>query len=120
MARKEQNLKNKNKDLRKNRTRKSIAVKSDLPRLSVNRTLKHFYMQLIDDKTGKTICSASDLELKTKGKTGVMLAEEIGKEIAKRALENKIENVVFDRGSYKYHGRIKAAADAARANGLKF
>lgn len=121
MARKEQQLKNKNIALRKNRTRKSIVAKSALPRLSINRSLKHLYMQIIDDSKGITICSASDKDIQeTKGKKGVTIAAEIGKIIAKKALEKKVKKVVFDRGAYKYHGRVQAAADSAREGGLEF
>ena len=121
MARKEQQLKNKNKALRSKRSRKSIVAKSKLLRLSVFRSLKHFYMQVIDDSQGITLCSASDKDVKdTKGKTGVEVATEVGKILAQRAVEKKIEKVVFDRGSFRFHGRVKASADAARENGLKF
>jgi large subunit ribosomal protein L18 len=100
------------------------------PRLSVFRSAKHIYAQLIDDEKRKTLVGASDLEIKKSkskaqkeeskmsGKTAK--AFELGKLIAKKALEKKIENVVFDRGGYRYHGRIKAVADGAREGGLKF
>jgi len=91
------------------------------PRLSVFRSAKHIYVQLVDDEKRKTLVSANDLEIKkskSKGKTTGAL--ELGKLIAKKALEKKIEKVVFDRGGYKYHGRIKAVAEGAREGGLKF
>ncbi|NQT50024.1 50S ribosomal protein L18 [Candidatus Kuenenbacteria bacterium] len=108
-------------DLRKNRTRRKIIGKSTLLRLTIFRSAKHLYMQIIDDKKGKTICAANDLQIKGKKDIKPMdIATEIGKTIAKKAVENKIEKVVFDRGPYKYHGRVKAAADGARDAGLKF
>lgn len=116
----ESRLKIKNAFLRKRRTRKRIVGKSQLPRLSVFRSLKHFYMQIIDDKVGKTLVSASDKMVTTKGKKPLVIAAEVGKEIAKLALTKKVEKVVFDRGAYQYHGRIKAAAEAAKEAGLKF
>lgn len=109
-----------NVTLRRNRTRKQIIGKTDRPRLSVFRSLKHFYLQIIDDKKSITLCAASDKDVTIKGKTGIEIASAVGTEIAKRALEKKISQVVFDRGAYQYHGRIKASADAARAGGLKF
>jgi large subunit ribosomal protein L18 len=121
MIRKEQQLKNKNKALRKKRSRKSIVAKSKLLRLSVFRSLKHFYMQVIDDSNGTTLCAASDKDIKdVKGKTGIEIASEVGKLLGEKAITKKIEKVVFDRGSFRFHGRVKAAADAAREAGLKF
>ena len=89
------------------------------PRLSVFKSAQHIYAQLIDDEVGKVLISASDVKAKTKGKK-VDHAMEIGKLIAKEALAKKIEKVVFDRGGFVYHGRIKAVADGAREGGLKF
>jgi large subunit ribosomal protein L18 len=93
------------------------------PRLNIYRSLNHIYAQVIDDSTGKTIASASTVQGK-KGskKTGgnVASAKEIGKTIAQRAQEKGVKKVVFDRGGYLYHGRIKALADAAREAGLEF
>jgi large subunit ribosomal protein L18 len=93
-------------------------------RLSVFRSSKHIYAQVIDDIRGQTLAAASSLEktLRDGGKTGadVDAAKAVGKLVAERALEKGIEAVVFDRGSYLYHGRIKALADAAREGGLKF
>ena len=93
------------------------------PRLNVYRSLNHIYVQVIDDSTGTTLASASTVSGK-KGskKTGgnVASAKEIGKTIAQRAQEKGIKKVVFDRGGYLYHGRIKALADAAREAGLEF
>lgn len=106
---------------RKKRVRAKILGKKDRPRLSVFKSLKHIYCQLIDDERGETLVSASDLELKLKKKMKkVEIAKEVGKLIAKKAKELKIEKVVFDRGAYKYHGRVKALAEGAREGGLKF
>jgi large subunit ribosomal protein L18 len=105
------------------RMRQRMSGSSDRPRLNVYRSLNHIYAQLIDDSTGKTLASASTVQGK-KGsrKTGgnVASAKEIGKTIAQRAREKGIKKVVFDRGGYLYHGRIKALADAAREAGLEF
>jgi large subunit ribosomal protein L18 len=93
-------------------------------RLSVFRSSKHIYAQVIDDARGETLAAASSLEktMRAGAKTGanVDAAKAVGKLVAERALEKGIDAVVFDRGSYLYHGRIKALADAAREGGLKF
>ncbi|HPS21269.1 MAG TPA: 50S ribosomal protein L18 [Candidatus Paceibacterota bacterium] len=91
---------------------------SDRPRLSVFRSNKFIYAQIIDDDTRKTIVQASDIKL-TKG-TKTERAKEVGKKVAELALQNKISKVVFDRNGFKYTGRIKLVADEARASGLKF
>ncbi|HNV97178.1 MAG TPA: 50S ribosomal protein L18 [bacterium] len=115
--------KNKKIDLLKSRRHKRVRAiikgTAERPRLSVCFSLNHTYAQLIDDVKGVTIVSASDKELKTKGKN-IKVAEEIGKLIAEKALTKKITKVVFDRGSRKYHGKVKALADCARTNGLEF
>ncbi|HEX2868404.1 MAG TPA: 50S ribosomal protein L18 [Ignavibacteriales bacterium] len=105
--------------------RKHISGTADRPRMTVTRSLTQIYVQLIDDVTGKTLVSASSLskdaaeELKsTKGK--VEVSKVVGKLAAKKALENNITSVVFDRNGYRYHGRIKAVAEGAREAGLKF
>lgn len=94
------------------------------PRLSVHRSGKNIYAQVIDDSTGVTLASAStlDKDLKSKLKTGsnMAAAAEVGKLIATRAKDAKVSQVVFDRGAFIYHGRIKALADAAREGGLEF
>jgi large subunit ribosomal protein L18 len=94
------------------------------PRLSVFRSSKHIYAQVIDDEKGATVASASSIEKEMRGslKTGanVDAAKQVGKLLARRALEKGVANVVFDRGGYLFHGRIKALADAAREGGLKF
>ena len=88
------------------------------PRLNVYRSLNNIYAQVIDDQSGTTLVSASSIKLKTGG--NVAAAKEIGKEVAVKAVEKGIKKVVFDRGGYLYHGRIKALADAAREAGLEF
>jgi large subunit ribosomal protein L18 len=94
------------------------------PRLSVFRSSKHIYAQVIDDAQGKTLASASSLEKDMRGKlkTGAdaAAAAEIGKLLAERAVKAGVKDVIFDRGAYLYHGRVKALADAAREGGLKF
>jgi len=117
---KEKTISRKNKMQRSHRTRTRIFANSVLPRLSVFRSLKHLYLQVIDDAAGRTVASASDAEVAAKGKKPVEVAMEVGKLLAKKALEKKIEQVVFDKGSYKYHGQVKAAAEGAREGGLKF
>ncbi len=111
-------------DRRKARVRRSIRKVSDRPRLSVFRSSKHIYAQVIDDSRGHTVAAASSLEpeLRSRLKTGadIAAAAEVGKLIAERATKAGVELVVFDRGGYVYHGRVKALADAAREGGLKF
>ena len=112
-------------DRRKARVRRSLRrSQGDRPRLSVFRSSKQIYAQIIDDSKGLTLASASsiDAELKASLKKGtdVAAAAEVGKLVAKRAIEAGIKDVVFDRGGYIYHGRIKALADAAREAGLNF
>ncbi len=89
------------------------------PRLSVFRSSKNIYAQIIDDVAGVTLASASSLESKEKG-SDVNAAQAVGKLIAERAQKAKVEDVVFDRGGYLFHGRVKALADSAREAGLKF
>lgn len=111
-----------NETLRKkrhNRIRAKVNGNAERPRLVVFRSLTSIYAQIVDDKTNKTIVSASDLKSKAKG-TKVEKAKEVGTEIAKKALEKNINTIVFDRNGYKYHGRVKALADAAREAGLQF
>jgi large subunit ribosomal protein L18 len=110
---------------RKSRVRRSLkANSSGRARLSVHRSSKNIYVQLIDDADGKTVAAASTLEkdLKSSLKTGAdkAAAAAVGKLIAERALKAGIKDVVFDRGGYIYHGRVKALADAAREGGLNF
>ena len=112
-------------DRRKGRVRGALRrAAGERKRLSVFRSSKHIYAQLIDDDAGTTITSASSLEPTTRAalKTGASVdaAKAVGKLIAERAREKGIKDVIFDRGSYLYHGRIKALADAAREAGLNF
>ena len=103
------------------RIRRRLKGTSERPRLAVFRSVSHIYAQVIDDSKGATLVSASSVEkdgLKTGG--NVAAAKEIGKRVAERAKEKGIERVVFDRGGYLYHGRVKALADAAREAGLEF
>jgi large subunit ribosomal protein L18 len=102
------------------RIRRKVKGSSERPRLAVYRSLNHIYAQVVDDLNGQTIVSASTTEKDLRGTTGGNLeaARRIGKAIAERALEKGIESVVFDRGGYLYHGRVKALTDAARAAGL--
>ncbi len=105
------------------RIRKKLAGTAARPRLNVYRSLNHIYVQLVDDQKGQTLVSASSAEgSKTDRPTGgnVAAAKTVGKTIAERAKSKGIETVVFDRGGYIYHGRIKALAEAAREAGLKF
>lgn len=109
------------------RIRKKIQGTAERPRLNVYRSLNHIYVQVIDDLKGATIVSANSAEgkkgeSKGKGKTGgnVASAKALGKAIAERAKAKGINQVVFDRGGYIYHGRVKALADAAREAGLQF
>lgn len=109
---------------RKNHVRRKLGRKTDRPRLSVFRSCKHISAQVIDDLNGRTLCAASstaksltgDLEGKTKSERAAV----VGAEIARKAKEAGVETVVFDRGASRYHGRVKALAEAAREGGLKF
>lgn len=108
---------------RKQRVRSSLKRKSTgRPRLVVNRSNNHFYAQIIDDSLGKTLASVSTLgeNFTLDKKSNVEAARELGKILAKTAVDSKIDTVFFDRGGYIYHGKIKAFADSARENGLKF
>ncbi len=117
---------NNNSRLRsKIKIRKKISGTLEVPRLTVYRSLNNVYAQIIDDSTGKTLASASSLSKeildevkKTKGK--ISKSKLVGSLVAKKAVENKITSVVFDRNGYRYHGRIQAIADGAREGGLKF
>ena len=105
---------------RKHRIRSKIAGTAKKPRLTVFRSLSHTYAQLIDDEHGKTLASANDNELKNVKATKVEKAGKVGELIAERAVKIKIDQAIFDKSSYKYHGRVKAVADGARKGGLKF
>ncbi len=102
------------------RVRQRMQGTTERPRLNVYRSLNHIYVQIIDDRTGQTLVSASTLSAKLKTGGNVAAAREVGKLVAERAQEKGIKKVVFDRGGYLYHGRIKALADAAREGGLEF
>ena len=102
------------------RIRQKLAGTAERPRLNVYRSLNHIYAQVIDDQKGETLASASTLGLKLKTGGNVSAAREIGKVVAERAAAKGIKRVVFDRGGYLYHGRVKALADAAREAGLEF
>ncbi|GIN22808.1 MAG TPA: 50S ribosomal protein L18 [Bacillus bacterium] len=114
--------KNKVRKKRHARVRTKISGTEARPRLSVYRSNKNIYAQLIDDENGVTLASASSLdkELKIESAGNAEAAQKVGELIAKRAADKKIKSVVFDRGGYLYHGRVKALADAARENGLEF
>ena len=107
---------------RKARIRKKLKrTSSDKMRLSVFRSAKHIYAQIIDDSSGITLASASTLEKSSSGLgSNISSASKVGSEIAKKAIDAGIKEVFFDRGSYKYHGRVKALAENAREAGLKF
>ncbi len=105
--------------------RKNISGTSDAPRLTVYRSLNNVYAQIVDDSTGKTLAAASSLSKeilddvkKAKGK--ISKSKLVGSLVAKKAIENKISTVVFDRNGYRYHGRVQAIAEGAREGGLKF
>ncbi len=104
---------------RHNRIRKNLSGTKELPRLNVFRSNANLYAQIIDDVTGNTLVSTSSLELKL-DKNNIETAKKVGESIAKKALDAKITEVVFDRSGYLYHGRIKALAESAREAGLKF
>ena len=106
------------------RVRKKVTGTSERPRLNIYRSNTNIYAQLIDDRKGITLVSASSLEQTIKEKhsngSNVATAKEVGKLVAARAIEKGIENVVFDRGGYIYHGRVKSLAEGARETGLRF
>lgn len=102
------------------RIREKLSGTGERPRLNVYRSLNHIYAQVVDDQKGETLVAASSLALKLKTGGNIAAAKEIGKTVAERAAEKGIKRVVFDRGGYLYHGRIKALADAAREAGLEF
>lgn len=101
--------------------RKKVSGTAAIPRLSVFKSLSHMYAQLIDDETGKTLVSASTVLKEVEGKSSTVEgAAAVGKLVAERALEAGIKKVVFDRGGFKFHGRVKSLAEAARESGLQF
>jgi large subunit ribosomal protein L18 len=108
---------------RRRRVRTALRTKGGLrPRLSVHRSSQHIYAQIIDDAAGVTLVSASTLDKDVKGKTGatVAAASDVGKRLAERAKKAGVSTVVFDRGGFLFHGRVKALAEAAREGGLEF
>ena len=110
-------------DRRRRRVRTALHARSSgKPRLSVHRSGRHIYAQVIDDAAGKTLASASSLDKDIKGKAGATKdgAANVGKAIAERAKKAGVSRVVFDRGGFLFHGRVKALADAAREGGLEF
>ena len=106
------------------RTRQTLAGTTERPRLCVHRTSKHIRAQVVDDQTGRTLASASSLDAEVKkgikGGGNIAAAKVVGKAIAERAKEKGVKDVIFDRGGYLYHGRVKAVAEGAREGGLKF
>ncbi len=105
--------------IRHRRVRSRISGSLERPRLSVFKANQHIYAQLIDDNAGKTLASASSLEIKSKGKKSE-IAKEVGKLVATKATAKNIKTVKFDRGGFAYHGRIEALAEGAREGGLEF
>ena len=110
-------------DRRRRRVRTALRARaSGKPRLSVHRSGKHIYAQVVDDAAGTTLAAASTLDKELKGKTGATKdgAAQVGKTLAERAKKAGVSRVVFDRGGFLFHGRVKALADAAREGGLEF
>ena len=105
---------------RHRRVRTRVAGTADRPRLAVYRSLTQIYAQVIDDKTGRTLAAASSLEAKDSKAKRADAAKAVGTKIAEKAKAAGVNEVIFDRGGYRYHGRVKALADAARSNGLRF
>jgi len=108
------------KQRRHRRIRGKLSGTPARPRLAVHRTLKQIYAQVIDDEAGRTLCAASSLALKIAGGGSIAGAKAVGAEIARLAVEKGVTQVAFDRAGFRYHGRVKALADAAREAGLKF
>ena len=116
-----QHTKTERRRIRRYRIRKRVQGTETRPRLSVFRSAKHIYAQVIDDGTGMTLAQASSREEKAvAGKGKLSSCESVGKRLATRAKEKGVTRVAFDRGGYLYHGRVKALADGARAGGLEF
>jgi large subunit ribosomal protein L18 len=110
--------------VRHQRIRRRVTGTAKRPRLAVHFSGRHIYAQVIDDSIGKTVAAASTIESDVKGNrrtnANVAMAEKLGALVAERSLEKNIKAVVFDRGGFSYHGKVKALADAARAGGLEF
>lgn len=113
---------NKKSQRRKQKIRSKIKTRKDAMRLCIHRTNTSIYAQLIDEKTGKTIAGVSDKHLENQDakQTKTKKAHALGLLVAKKAIDKKVKKVVFDRGSYAYHGRVKALAEGAREGGLQF
>ncbi len=111
---------NKQRIRRHIRVRTKVNGTADTPRLNVFRSNAHIHTQIIDDTTGTTLVSASSVDMKLAHGGNIEAAKQVGAEIAKRALKKGIDKVVFDRGGYLYHGRVKALAESAREAGLQF
>lgn len=107
------------RQIRHNRVRSIISGSASRPRLSVYKANRHIYAQLIDDEAGKTLVSVSSMEIKKKDKK-TAIASEVGKMLAQKALAAKVKEIVFDRGGFAYHGRVKSLAEGAREGGLVF
>ena len=116
---KERQIKIKRIQRRTSRVRSKILAKKILPRLTVFRSNKHIYAQVIDDEKGVTLASANEKEIKNEGNK-TLKANALGKVLAEKAKKKKIKNIVFDKGPYRYHGRVKALAEGAREGGLIF
>ena len=112
--------KNETRKRRHARVRAKVSGTSTCPRLNVFRSNSHIFAQIIDDTNGTTLVSSSSLALKLDSSSNIEAAGKVGTDIAKKALDKNITSVVFDRGGYVYHGRVKALAEAAREAGLKF
>ena len=116
--------KNRHKRLRRSRRRRGIRKRifgtPEQPRLSVYRSAKHIYAQVIDDVSGRTLAAASTVEQKLEAGGNVAAAQQVGKALAERAQSAGLQKVALDRGGFRYHGRVKALADAAREGGLQF
>ncbi len=112
--------KNQRRAKRKIRIRKKIRGTADKPRLVIFRSNKHLYAQIVDDQTATTLAAYSSHNLESSPRLSIETAKSVGENLAKRALDQNIKSVVFDRNGYHYHGRIKALADAARSGGLNF
>lgn len=112
---------NKQRVKRHNRVRNKLSGTAERPRLCVYRSENHIYAQIIDDVAGNTLVAANSTEKSFEGKgSNIAAAKKVGENVAERALKKGIEEVVFDRGGYIYHGRVKALAEGAREGGLKF
>jgi large subunit ribosomal protein L18 len=109
---------------RHQRVRRKLSGTAARPRLCIHKSLKHLYAQVIDDTEGRTLCSVTtntkSVKAETRACANIAWAQKLGNELAGKAREKGVEQVVFDRGGYRYHGVVKAFADAARAGGLKF